>query len=137
MRGERIERLARPRSPGGYVKLKTTAEHLVSLLAAHGVEYLFLNPGTDMAPVQEAVYALEEAGLSARHLQWWLRFLDELARGHEQFGGAPMTLGSASVALGNSRTFVTPISCRLVRTSERMVSWSSTTATFNFAAAGI
>jgi acetolactate synthase-1/2/3 large subunit len=44
------------------VKLKTTAEHLVSLLAAHGVEYLFLNPGTDTAPVQEAVYALAEAG---------------------------------------------------------------------------
>jgi acetolactate synthase I/II/III large subunit len=43
--------------------LKTTAEHLVYLLAAHGVEYLFLNPGTDSAPVQEAVYALQEAGL--------------------------------------------------------------------------
>jgi len=47
------------------MKLKTTAEHLVSLLAAHGVEYLFLNPGTDTAPVQEAVYALAEAGLPA------------------------------------------------------------------------
>jgi acetolactate synthase I/II/III large subunit len=44
-------------------RLKTTAEHLVYLLAAHGVEYLFLNPGTDSAPVQEAVYALEDAGL--------------------------------------------------------------------------
>ena len=43
--------------------LKTTAEHLVYLLAAHGVEYLFLNPGTDSAPVQEAVYALEDAGV--------------------------------------------------------------------------
>lgn len=47
------------------MKLKTTAEHLISLLAAHGVEYLFLNPGTDTAPVQEAVYALAEAGLPA------------------------------------------------------------------------
>src|SRR6202451_2939657 len=47
------------------VKLKTTAEHLVYLLAEHGVEYLFLNPGTDTAPVQEAVYALAEAGLPA------------------------------------------------------------------------
>jgi acetolactate synthase I/II/III large subunit len=47
------------------VKLKTTAEHLVSLLAAHGVEYLFLNPGTDTAPVQEAVYSLAEAGQPA------------------------------------------------------------------------
>ncbi len=45
------------------MKLKTTAEHLVYLLAAHGVEYLFLNPGTDTAPVQEAVYALQDAGL--------------------------------------------------------------------------
>jgi acetolactate synthase-1/2/3 large subunit len=43
--------------------LKTTAEHLVYLLAAHGVEYLFLNPGTDSAPIQEAVYALEDAGV--------------------------------------------------------------------------
>jgi ABC-type transporter Mla maintaining outer membrane lipid asymmetry ATPase subunit MlaF len=32
------------------------------------------------------------AGLGARHRQWWLRFLDWLARGHEQFGGQPMTI---------------------------------------------
>ena len=32
------------------------------------------------------------AGLGARHLHWWLRFLDQLSRGHEQFGGGPMTL---------------------------------------------
>jgi len=32
------------------------------------------------------------AGLGARHLQWWLRFLDELSRGHEWFGGRPMTI---------------------------------------------
>jgi acetolactate synthase-1/2/3 large subunit len=50
------------------VKLKTTAEHLVYLLGAHGVEYLFLNPGTDTAPVQEAVYALAEADLPAPKL---------------------------------------------------------------------
>ena len=45
------------------MKLKTTAEHLVYLLGAHGVEYLFLNPGTDTAPIQEAVYSLAEEGL--------------------------------------------------------------------------
>ena len=45
------------------MKLKTTAEHLVYLLGAHGIEYLFLNPGTDTAPVQEAVYTLAEAEL--------------------------------------------------------------------------
>ena len=30
--------------------------------------------------------------LGARHLQWWLRFLDQLWRGHEWCGGKPMTL---------------------------------------------
>lgn len=38
------------------------AEALIQLLVAHGVEYLFLNPGTDTAPVQEAIVALAEAG---------------------------------------------------------------------------
>jgi ABC-type transporter Mla maintaining outer membrane lipid asymmetry ATPase subunit MlaF len=33
-----------------------------------------------------------QAGLNARHLQWWLRFLDQLSRGHELFDGEPMTL---------------------------------------------
>jgi acetolactate synthase I/II/III large subunit len=63
--GPRTARLAglEPARDHADMKLKTTAEHLVSLLAAHGVEYLFLNPGTDTAPVQEAVYALAEAGL--------------------------------------------------------------------------
>jgi ABC-type transporter Mla maintaining outer membrane lipid asymmetry ATPase subunit MlaF len=32
------------------------------------------------------------AGLGARHRQWWLRFLDQLARGHELSGGKPMTI---------------------------------------------
>jgi ABC-type transporter Mla maintaining outer membrane lipid asymmetry ATPase subunit MlaF len=32
------------------------------------------------------------SGLGARHLQWWLRFLDQLWRGHEWLGGKPMTL---------------------------------------------
>jgi acetolactate synthase I/II/III large subunit len=43
--------------------LTTTAEHLLYLLAEHGIEYLFLNPGTDSAPLQEAFYSLQEAGL--------------------------------------------------------------------------
>ncbi|MGD0744579.1 MAG: ATP-binding cassette domain-containing protein [Verrucomicrobiota bacterium] len=30
--------------------------------------------------------------LGGRHLQWWLRFLDQLWRGHEWCGGKPMTL---------------------------------------------
>jgi len=32
------------------------------------------------------------AGLGARHLQWWLRFLDQLSRGHELFDGKSLTL---------------------------------------------
>jgi ABC-type transporter Mla maintaining outer membrane lipid asymmetry ATPase subunit MlaF len=32
------------------------------------------------------------AGLGARHRQWWLRFLDELSRGHSLLDGKPMTL---------------------------------------------
>jgi len=32
------------------------------------------------------------AGLGARHSQWWLRFLEQLAQGHEHFGGQPLTL---------------------------------------------
>jgi ABC-type transporter Mla maintaining outer membrane lipid asymmetry ATPase subunit MlaF len=32
------------------------------------------------------------SGLGARHLQWWLRFLDQLSRGHGQPGGGAMTM---------------------------------------------
>ena len=32
------------------------------------------------------------AGLGARHRLWWLRFLGHLSRGHEYFGGQPVTL---------------------------------------------
>jgi acetolactate synthase-1/2/3 large subunit len=45
-------------------KPRTTAEHLLWLLDQHGVEHLFLNPGTDSAPLQEAAAALAEAGVS-------------------------------------------------------------------------
>lgn len=31
-------------------------------------------------------------GLGIRHLQWWLRILEQLARGHEPLGGRPMTI---------------------------------------------
>lgn len=32
------------------------------------------------------------SGLGACHLQWWLRFLDQLSRGDEPSGGGPMTI---------------------------------------------
>ena len=31
-------------------------------------------------------------GLGAHHAKWWLNFLDQLWRGHEFFGGKPMTI---------------------------------------------
>jgi acetolactate synthase-1/2/3 large subunit len=40
----------------------TTAEHFLLLLGAYGVEHLFLNPGTDSAPIQEAALALAKQG---------------------------------------------------------------------------
>lgn len=33
-----------------------------------------------------------QGGLQIRHLNWWLRFLDQLWRGHERLGGRPMTI---------------------------------------------
>jgi len=38
--------------------LRTCAEEILFLLREHGVDYLFLNPGTDSAPLQEAAAAL-------------------------------------------------------------------------------
>jgi acetolactate synthase-1/2/3 large subunit len=40
------------------VDARNGAEALVQLLVAHGVQYLFLCPGTDTAPVQEAIVSL-------------------------------------------------------------------------------
>ena len=38
------------------------AEALIQLMVARGVEYIFLNPGTDTAPLQEAVVGLRADG---------------------------------------------------------------------------
>jgi phospholipid/cholesterol/gamma-HCH transport system ATP-binding protein len=32
------------------------------------------------------------SGVGARHLHWWLRFLEQLSYGHERCGGRPMTI---------------------------------------------
>jgi|SRR5665213_3593395 len=37
-----------------------------------------------------------QAGLGARHLQWWLRFLEQLSRGHECSGGQPITIAATA-----------------------------------------
>jgi acetolactate synthase I/II/III large subunit len=41
---------------------RTGAEAILQLLVASGVEYVFLNPGTDTAPIQEALVALSADG---------------------------------------------------------------------------
>jgi acetolactate synthase-1/2/3 large subunit len=41
----------------------TAAEQLLFLLGANGIEHLFLNPGTDSAPLQEAMKTLPAAGV--------------------------------------------------------------------------
>jgi acetolactate synthase-1/2/3 large subunit len=41
---------------------RTGAEAILQLLVASGVEYVFLNPGTDTAPIQEALVALSGDG---------------------------------------------------------------------------
>lgn len=43
--------------------VRTCAEDVLYLLGAHGVEVLFLNPGTDSAPIQEAAATLAERGV--------------------------------------------------------------------------
>jgi acetolactate synthase I/II/III large subunit len=50
---------------GPEAEVTSCAEELLFLLRAHGVEVLFLNPGTDSAPLQEAVAALESRGVAA------------------------------------------------------------------------
>jgi acetolactate synthase-1/2/3 large subunit len=43
--------------------VRTCAEDVLYLLGAHGVEVLFLNPGTDSAPIQEAAATLAQRGV--------------------------------------------------------------------------
>jgi ABC-type transporter Mla maintaining outer membrane lipid asymmetry ATPase subunit MlaF len=49
------------------------------------------------------------SGVGFRHRQWWLQFLDQLARGHAQLGGQPITV---------------------VVTAEDLAPWQSTTRRF-------
>lgn len=45
------------------------AESLIRLAVANGVEHIFLNPGTDTAPIQEAVVAMRSRGLDVPRVQ--------------------------------------------------------------------
>jgi acetolactate synthase I/II/III large subunit len=49
-------------------ELGSCAEEVLHLLAAHGIEILFLNPGTDSAPLQEAHVALTGRGVPVPRL---------------------------------------------------------------------
>ena len=53
---------ATPASAPRLAEARNGAEALIQLLVAHGVEYLFLCPGTDTAPVQEAIVRLGRDG---------------------------------------------------------------------------
>jgi ABC-type transporter Mla maintaining outer membrane lipid asymmetry ATPase subunit MlaF len=91
-------------------------QNLASDAAAHEVQSLLelmeLTPLADVTPASVAANWRQRAalaralilkpevllldnpfrGLGGRHLQWWLRFLDRLWRGHEGSGGRPMTM---------------------------------------------
>jgi acetolactate synthase-1/2/3 large subunit len=50
--------VAEPSTGRSTAPARTGAEAILQLLVASGVEYIFLNPGTDTAPIQEALVAL-------------------------------------------------------------------------------
>ena len=54
--------VAQPSSGRSNAPARTGAEAILQLLVASGVEYVFLNPGTDTAPIQEALVALSGDG---------------------------------------------------------------------------
>lgn len=56
------ELAAQSASASDLAPARTGAEAILELLVASGVEYVFLNPGTDTAPLQEALVALTADG---------------------------------------------------------------------------
>lgn len=58
-----LDRPAGAGAPGArVVPARTGAEAILQTMVAHGVDYVFLNPGTDTAPLQEAFVALAARG---------------------------------------------------------------------------
>ena len=62
-----------------------TAEGYVEALAAQGVDYLFLNPGTDTFPIQEALTKLDTLGRRAPHTVLCLFEVVALSAAHGYF----------------------------------------------------
>src|ERR687888_2470483 len=58
----RTEAAAAPSTGPARAVARNGAEAILQLLVACGVEYAFWNPGTDTAPLQEALVSLEQAG---------------------------------------------------------------------------
>ena len=58
------DRLRAVAEPARAQDVRTCAEEILHLLATHGIEVLFLNPGTDSAPLQEAHLALTQRGVA-------------------------------------------------------------------------
>ena len=77
----RAEVAATPRQ----LDARNGAEALIQLLVAHEVEYLFLNPGTDTAPIQEAIVALGGQGCAVPKIVACLYENVALAAAHGYF----------------------------------------------------
>ena len=69
-------------APATTITVGETAEAFVEALVAQGVECLFLNPGTDTFPVQEAVRKIEEQGRAAPRVVLCLFEIVALAAAH-------------------------------------------------------
>jgi acetolactate synthase I/II/III large subunit len=68
-----------------HIPIGETAEGFVEALVAQGVECLFLNPGTDTFPVQEAVVKLEALGRTTPRVVLCLFEVVALAAAHGYF----------------------------------------------------
>jgi len=99
--------------------MKDAAEELIWLLADEGVEHLFFNPGTDTAPIQEALAAARAAG--SPHPRSVLCLHEHVALsaalGHHAVSGGPQAIqvhvdaGTLNVggALHNAQRNHTPV----------------------------
>ncbi|MCW5978750.1 MAG: thiamine pyrophosphate-requiring protein [Bryobacteraceae bacterium] len=82
------ERLAAPgASPAPAPKplIETVADAFLDLLNRHGVDYIFANPGTDTAPILEAIAKAEAVGARAPELVLSLHESMAMAAAHGHF----------------------------------------------------
>ena len=77
------------------VSVNDGAEAFVELLCAHGVDYVFLNPGSDIFPIQEALIKFKAAGKPAPEIILCLHESVAMAAAH----GYAMVTGRPQVVL--------------------------------------